>query len=342
MPHDTVMTRREDSLDEPIYAQYRFSQTVPSGQGIAPHIRLLSVSEDILATVHGDRDVLIWNVKRNLPPQRIEIAIVLGFITGIAISPASSNIVALSFRLGPKCEVWTFNWADQVVEAMFTTGLDLHSPQFSPDGRLLAWISAGCVDIWETIINTHVQTISESKKATSGRSVSRFAFSSDSSRIATVYQSGRLVSWDVATWSYIGESKVQPAIDDDGWERVQLVTDNRRVMMVSREVNEVARRWRLTTWWPSSDNRSELEMDGCVYGCVPGNCAFVATVQSDGGKLRIRDTNNGMCFDQSTQGIAKRGKTPLVVMGGMVMSGKIMVTQLANGRTTIWQLVATE
>ncbi|KXH61986.1 hypothetical protein CSAL01_00992 [Colletotrichum salicis] len=143
MPYDTVMTRREDSLDEPIYAQYRFSQTVPSGQGIAPHIRLLSVSEDILATVHGDRDVLIWKVKRNLPPQRIEIEIVLDFITGIAISPASSNIVALSFRLGPKCEVWTFNWADQVAEAMFTTGLDLHSAQFSPDGRLLAWISAG-------------------------------------------------------------------------------------------------------------------------------------------------------------------------------------------------------
>ncbi|KAK1635742.1 hypothetical protein BDP81DRAFT_450594 [Colletotrichum phormii] len=317
MPHDTVMTRREDSLDEPIYAQYRFSQTVPSGQGIGPHIRLLSVSEDILATVHGDRDVLIWNVKRNLPPQRIEIEIVLDFITGIAISPASSNIVALSFRLGPKCEVWTFNWADQVAEAMFTTGLDLHSPQFSPDGRLLAWISAGSVDVWETIINTHVQTVSEN-------------------------QSGRLVSWDVVTWSYIGESKVQPAMDDDGREPVQLVTDNRRVMMVSREVGEVAQRWRLTTWWPSSDNRSELEMDGCVYGCVPGNCAFVATVQSDGGKLRIRDTNKGMCFDQSTQGIAKRGKTPSVVMGGMVISGKIMVTQLANGRTTIWQLVATE
>ncbi|KAK1511202.1 uncharacterized protein CCOS01_14964 [Colletotrichum costaricense] len=49
-----------------------------------------------------------------------------------------------------------------------------------------------------------------------------------------------------------------------------------------------------------------------------------------------------MCFDQSTQGIAKRGKTPSVVTGGMVMSGKIMVTQIANGRTTIWQLVATE
>ncbi|KAK7444972.1 hypothetical protein Landi51_08330 [Colletotrichum acutatum] len=343
MPHETVMTRREDRLDEPIYAQYRFSHTVPSGQGIAPHIRLLSISEDILATVHGERDVLIWNVKLNLPPQRIEIDIVLDHITGIAISPASSNVIALSFQLGSKCEVWTFNWADKTPEAMFTTGLDFHSPQFSPDGRLLAWISAGCVDVWETIIDTHVQTISESKKVTSGRPVSRFAFSTDSSRLVTVDRSGRLVSWDIATWSYIGESKAQPAMDNSGWEPVQLVTDARRVMMVSRGVDgEVPQRWRLTTWWPSSGNRAELEMDGCVYGCVPGNCAFVATVQSDGGKLRIRDANNGMCFDQSTQGIAKRGKTPSVVMGDMVMSGKIMVTQIANGRTTIWQLVATE
>src|SRR5689334_18948424 len=101
MPHgDGANAECEDKAPEPICVQYKFSRTIPTGQGIATQIRLLSVSHDLLATVHGERDVLIWDLVRNTPPQRIEIDILIDQITSIAVSPTSSNVLALSFRLG--------------------------------------------------------------------------------------------------------------------------------------------------------------------------------------------------------------------------------------------------
>ncbi|CCF35164.1 hypothetical protein CH063_07006 [Colletotrichum higginsianum] len=333
--------RRNGCSGEPICVQYKFSQTVPPSKGIPAQIRLLSMSKYSFVTVHGDCDILIWNSLRNVPPRRVVVDIVMDHITGVAISPTNSSIIALTFRLGTMHEAWTFDLASRTTEAKLSTGMDFHTVQFSPDGRLLAWISAGCVDVWETVLATHVLTIRESKSRTNGLPTARFAFTPDSSRMATVDRSGRLTSWDATTWSLVDESKAKKAWDDEGREAVQLVASKERVMVVSRKGQESGT-WALTTWWPENGSRAELEMKGCEFGCVPGDGGFVATVQSDGGKLRIRDSRNGVCLDQSTQGIAKNGKSPSVVTGAITSDGRIMATQIVNGRTTLWQLVAAE
>ncbi|KAF9874200.1 hypothetical protein CkaCkLH20_08183 [Colletotrichum karsti] len=360
MPQENGLDQREDGLPpEPICVQYRFSQTAPTGQGIPTQIRLLTVSEKLLATVHGDRDVLIWNLTRNAPPRSVEIEAMMDRITGIAFSPTSDRVLAVSFRLGASHEVWSYDWGSGTAEAVFETGgADFHSVQFSPDGRLLAWISGGCVDVWETVINTHVVTLRESKRKTNGMPVARFAFTPDSSRIATLDRAGRMTTWDVATWdvatwdvatwSDVKESLcgktggASASWDGVGREAMQLVADGRgRVMAACRQTDGTSPwTWRLTTWWPENGSRAELEMNGCAFACVPRNGGFVATVQADGGRLRIRDVGNGVCLDQSTQGIAKTGKTPLVVAGAIAVGDRVMVTQIANGRTTVWQLTA--
>ncbi|KAK2011919.1 hypothetical protein LZ32DRAFT_629192 [Colletotrichum eremochloae] len=300
--HDEA--RGDDVPGAPICAQYNFSQTVPASLGVPMRIRLLSASDDILVTVHGDRDVLVWSLCRNVAPQRIEIDIAMDYVTGIAISPQSSSIIALVFRLGARYEAWTYDWVNQTAEDMAAPGTNFHSVQYSPDGRLLAWISGEGIDIWETLLNTHVRTIRESQKRTNGLPTARFAFTPDSCRIAAADCSGRLTAWVVGSWSCIGESKSRRAWDEDGREVVQLVACKGRVIVVSCEVGQ-PRTWRLTTWWPDHGGRAGFEMNGCAYACVPRDGRFVATVQSDGGKLRIRDPNSGVCLDQSTQGIAK-------------------------------------
>ncbi|EFQ27313.1 uncharacterized protein GLRG_01808 [Colletotrichum graminicola M1.001] len=296
--------RRNGMPGASICVQYNFSQTVPASLGVPMHIRLSSASDNALVTVHGERDVLAWSLRRNVAPQRIEIDIAMDYVTGIAISPHGSGVIALAFRLGTRYEVWTYDWVNRTGEAVAAPGTDLHSIQYSPDGRLLAWISGGGVDIWETILNTHVRTLRESIKRTNGLPTTRFAFTPDSCRIATADWSGRLTAWTVGSWSYIGESKPKRAWDEDGREVVQLVACKGRVIVVSCEVGE-PQTWRLTTWWPDNGGRAWFEMKGCAYGCVPCDGRFVATVQLDGGKLRIRDSNSGVCLDQSTQGIAK-------------------------------------
>ncbi|GJC77281.1 hypothetical protein ColLi_00119 [Colletotrichum liriopes] len=92
--------RRDGKTGEPILVRYKFSQTVPTSQGIPTQIRILSTSNDTLATVHGDRDV---------PPQRIDIDIMMDYVTSITISPTSSNVIALTFRLRATHEAWTFD-----------------------------------------------------------------------------------------------------------------------------------------------------------------------------------------------------------------------------------------
>ncbi|WYZ33887.1 hypothetical protein EsH8_I_000163 [Colletotrichum jinshuiense] len=339
MRHHNGNNRREDSLAQPINTQYGFSRAVPTGQGITAGIRLLGISNDILVTVHGNHDVLVWSLVLNIPPQRLEIDVAIDQITGIGASSTSSNIIALSFRVGAAHEVWIFDRIGRTGQAIFTTGLDLRSVQFSPDDRLLAWVSAGAIDVWERITSTHIVTMRENMQQRDGLPTSAFAFTPDSSRIAAMDRTGRLTSWDVASCSYEGESEANVAWNDNGREAVQLVADGKRVMAVSRQMESLLG-WRLTTWWPESGARAELDLDGCVYGCVPRDGGFVATVQADGGRLRIRDTGNGACLNQSVQGIAKIGKTPLMVVGAMATDGKTMVTQIASGRTTVWRLVA--
>ncbi|KAK1998214.1 hypothetical protein LX36DRAFT_690850 [Colletotrichum falcatum] len=296
--------RGDDKAGASICVQYNFSQTVPASLGVPMRIRLLSASNDALLTVHGERDVLAWSMRRNVAPQRIEIDITMDYVTGIAISPHDSEVIALSFRLGASYEAWTYDLVNRTAEPIGAPGIDFHSIQYSPDGRLLAWITSEGIDIWETVLNTHVRTIRESMKRRNGQPTARFAFTPDSCRIATVDRSGRLTAWAVGSWSYIGESKAKRAWDADGREVVQLVACKGGVMVVSCDVGETPT-WRLTTWWPDSGGRAGFEMNGCAYGCVPRDGRFVATVQLDGGKLRIRDPNSGVCLDQSTQGIAK-------------------------------------
>ncbi|OHW97468.1 hypothetical protein CSPAE12_03803 [Colletotrichum incanum] len=79
--------RHDDTTDESICVQYEFSQTVLTSQGIPTIIRILSISNDTLATVHGNRDVLIWNLFHNVPPRCIDVDIMMDHVTGIAISP---------------------------------------------------------------------------------------------------------------------------------------------------------------------------------------------------------------------------------------------------------------
>ncbi|EQB57840.1 hypothetical protein CGLO_01991 [Colletotrichum gloeosporioides Cg-14] len=346
MPRDGDLTQRGDGGDvssEPICVQYKFSRTVPTGQGLTTQIRLLSICDTLLATVHGDRDVLIWSLERNVPPTVVEFDVVrMDRITGIAFSPTSSRVIALSFRTGARHEVWSLDWASQTAEAVFEAGADAHEVQFSPDGRLLTWIAGGCIDVWETLINTHVVTLREGRKKTGGLPVCKFAFTPDSSRIATLDRAGRMTTWDVATWADVKESRAKTASwESVGREAMQLVADGRRVMAACRQTDGTSPwTWRLTTWWPENGSRAELEMNGCAFACVPRNGRFVATVQADGGRLRMRDVGNGVCLDQSTQGIAKTGKTPLVVAAAIAVGDRVMATQIANGRTTLWQLTA--
>ncbi|KAK2043456.1 hypothetical protein LZ31DRAFT_468391 [Colletotrichum somersetense] len=302
--NDDDDARRNGMPKASICVQYNFSQTVPASLGVPMRIRLSNASDDALVTVHGERDVLAWSMRRNVAPQRIEIDIAMDYVTGIAICPHNSNVIALVFRLGTRYEAWTYDWVSRTAEDIAAPGTDFHSIQYSPDGRLLAWISGEGIDIWETVLNTHVKTIRDNKKRSIGLPMARFAFTPDSCRIATADRSGRLTAWAVGSWSCIGESKAKRAWDEDGREVVQLVACKGRVVVVSCEVEE-PRTWRLTTWWPDNGGRAGFEMNGCAYGCVPRDGSFVATVQSDGGKLRIRDSNSGVCLDQSTQGIAK-------------------------------------
>ncbi|TDZ36856.1 hypothetical protein CTRI78_v011228 [Colletotrichum trifolii] len=334
----------DGTLPEPICVRYRFSQTAPTGQGIATQIRLLSVCDRLLATVHGDRDVLIWKLASNAePPQRVELDMSVDRITGIAFSPTSSKVLALSFTCNGAHELWTYDWARRTVEATYRTGSDFHSAQFSPDGRLLAHVAAGGVDVWETVINTHVVTLREGRRRTDGLAVCKFGFSDDSRRLVTLDRAGRLVCWDVATWADVRESRAKAAWDGLGREPMQVVAVGERVLAACRQTyGSSPWTWRLTTWWPDNGSRAELEMNGCAFACIPRNGAFVATVQADGGRVRIRDAGNGVCLDQSTQGIAKTGKTPLVVAAGIAVGDRVMVTQIANGRTTVWQLTASE
>ncbi|KAK1985944.1 hypothetical protein LZ30DRAFT_583040 [Colletotrichum cereale] len=345
MPHgddDNDEARRDDDPGAPICVQYNFSQTVPASLGVPMQIRLLSASNDTLVTVHGACDVLAWSLLRNVAPQRIEIDIAMDYVTGIAISPHNSSVIALVFRLGTRYEAWTFDWANQIADAILAPGTDFHSVQYSPDGRLLAWISGEGIDVWEPLLNTHVKTIRESKKRTNGLPTARFAFTPDSRRIATVDRSGRLVTWDVASWSCTGESKPKRAWDEDGREVVQLVAGKGRVIVVSCEIGE-RRTWRLTTWWPDNGGRAGFEMNGCAYGCVPQDGRFIATVQLDGGKLRIRDSNSGVCLDQSTQGIAKvdchREDDDMAVAGrqiGLEATAVPKDQRTTNERTNEW------
>ncbi|KAL0939998.1 WD-40 repeat protein [Colletotrichum truncatum] len=341
MSHDDGLKEHQYSLPEPICVQYSFSQLVPTGQGISTQIRLLSVCDTLFITVHGDRDVLVWDLTRNAPPQRVEIDFVMDRITGIAFSPSNNNVIAVSFQDGAEHGVFAYDWSNKTTEAVFGTGSDFHSVQFSPDGRLLAWISAGSIDVWETIVNTHVITLREGKNKTNGLPVSKFAFTPDSKEIATLDRSGRMTTWDVPRWLYLKESRAKAAWDGVGREAMQLVADGRRVMASCRQTDGTSPwTWRLTTWWPENGGRGELEMNGCAFAWLPRHGAFVATVQADGGRLRIRDARNGVCLDQSTQGIAKTGKTPLVVAATIAVGDRVMVTQIANGRTTVWHLTA--
>ncbi|KAF6833783.1 WD-40 repeat protein [Colletotrichum musicola] len=340
---------REDGLPEPICVQYRFSQTVPTGRGITTHIRLLSVCDKMLATVHGERDVLMWNLACNAPPQRVDVDVDMDRVTGIAFSPTSSSVIALTFVLGGAHEVWTYDWTTRTPEAKLQTGSDFHSVQFSPDGRLLAFIAGRNIEVWETLINTHVATLREGRrKTTSGLpGVSKFAFTPDSRRIATLDGTGRMTIRAAGEASWVDgqdrESLAKTAWDGVGREAMQLVADGRRVMAACRQTDGTSPwTWRLTTWWPENGSRAELEMNGCAFACVPRHGNFVATVQADGGRLRIRDSSNGVCLDQSTQGIAKTGKTPLVIAGAIAVGDRVMVTQIANGRTTVWKLTAAD